>query len=200
MSRREPVGVIHGRFQVLHNDHLRYLLAGKESCVHLVVGITNPDPLLTRADPADPARSAPQANPLTYYERYRLVRAAFEEAGVDQNAFSVVPFPVNLPELYRYYVPLDAVFYLTIYDDWGRRKLERFGALGLRTRVLWERGEEEKGLCGTGVRGLMAVGLPWEHLVPASGVVLLKQWKVPERLRPQTGSGGPWAAGAGDTM
>lgn len=24
------VGVIHGRFQVLHNDHLKYLLAGKE--------------------------------------------------------------------------------------------------------------------------------------------------------------------------
>jgi nicotinamide-nucleotide adenylyltransferase len=38
------LGVIHGRFQVLHNDHLRYILAGKELCRHLVVGITNPDP------------------------------------------------------------------------------------------------------------------------------------------------------------
>jgi nicotinamide mononucleotide adenylyltransferase len=183
MSGQEPVGVIHGRFQVLHNDHLRYLLAGKELCGHLVVGITNPDPLLTRVDPADPARSAAEANPLTYFERYQLVRAALGEAGVDHRAFSVVPFPVNLPELYRYYVPLDAVFYLTIYDDWGRRKLEQFGALGLRTHVLWERPVAEKGLCGTGVRGLMAAGLPWEHLIPASGAVLLKQWMVPERLR-----------------
>ena len=200
MRTREPIGVIHGRFQVLHNDHLHYLLAGKELCRHLVVGITNPDPLLTRADPADRARSAPEANPLTYYERYQLVRAALEEAGVDHNAFSVVPFPVNLPELYRYYVPLDALFYLTIYDDWGRAKLERFGGLGLRTHILWERPVEEKGLRGTEVRGLMAAGLPWEHLVPASGVALLKRWRIPGRLRAETGLGGACTAGAGDTM
>lgn len=43
-------GVIHGRFQLLHNDHLKYLLAGKARCEHLVVGITNPDPCLTKAD------------------------------------------------------------------------------------------------------------------------------------------------------
>jgi len=30
------VGVIHGRFQVLHNDHLKYLLAGKEKCVQFI--------------------------------------------------------------------------------------------------------------------------------------------------------------------
>jgi nicotinamide mononucleotide adenylyltransferase len=200
MSVREPVGVIHGRFQVLHNDHLRYLLAGKELCRHLVVGITNPDPLLSRADPADPALSAARANPLSYYERYRLVRAALEEAEVSHDAFSVVPFPVNLPELYRYYVPLDAIFYLTIYDEWGRTKLERFVGLGLRTHVLWERPMQEKGLRGTGVRHLMAAGLPWEHLVPASGVTLLKQWRVPERLRAETGLDGAWVAEAGDTM
>ena len=40
------IGVIHGRFQLLHNDHLKYLLAGKKRCEHLVVGITNPDPAL----------------------------------------------------------------------------------------------------------------------------------------------------------
>ena len=51
------LGVIHGRFQLLHNDHLKYLLAGKQRCRHLVIGITNPDPTLTRADPADPART-----------------------------------------------------------------------------------------------------------------------------------------------
>ena len=47
------VGVIvseHGRFQVLHNDHFKYLMAGKAQCRHLVVGITNPDPTLTRRD------------------------------------------------------------------------------------------------------------------------------------------------------
>ena len=112
-------GVIHGRFQVLHNDHLRYLLAGKARCRHLVVGITNPDPSLTAADEADPERHDPHANPLTYYERYVMVRDVLREAGLSEQEYLIVPFPVNRPELYRFYVPLDGTFFLTIYDDWG---------------------------------------------------------------------------------
>lgn len=177
------LGVIHGRFQVLHNDHLRYLLAGKERCGHLVVGITNPDPLLTKDDPADPRRSRPGANPLTYFERYVLVRSALIQEGIAHQEFSVVPFPINIPELYRYYVPLDAVFFLTIYDAWGRKKLEKFKSLGLRTEVLWVREPSEKGLSGSDVRRRMAMGEPWEHMVPPSVRDLLISWGVPGRLR-----------------
>ena len=121
--QRRPweVGVIHGRFQVLHNDHLKYLLAGKALCRHLVVGITNPDPWGTRPESADPARSDPLANPLTYYERYRMLQAVLQARGITAESFSVVPLPINLPERYRFYVPLNAVFFLSIYDDWGRQ-------------------------------------------------------------------------------
>ena len=114
-------GVVHGRFQIFHLDHLRYLLAAKQRCSHLVVGITNPDPTLTKADAADPVRSLPESNPLTYFERYTIIRAVMFEQGLDAE-FSIVPFPINIPELYRFYLPLDAVFYLTIYDEWGKRK------------------------------------------------------------------------------
>ncbi len=137
-------GVIHGRFQVLHKDHLKYILAGKSLCRHIVVGITNPDPVLTRSEAADPGRSHPLENPLTYYERYVLLNAALPEAGLERQDFSVVPLPVNLPELYQYYVPLDAVFFLTIYDDWGRQKLRYFESLGLTAHVLWETPPEKK--------------------------------------------------------
>lgn len=176
-------GVIHGRFQVLHNDHMKYLLAGKSRCSHLVIGITNPDPTLTRDDPADPKRSLPGSNPLTYYERYILVNSAMSEAGVDDRGFSVVPFPINFPELYRYYVPLDAIFYLTVYDNWGKRKLEQFQALGLETEILWTRPLEEKGLSSAGIRALMMRGDPWERLVPPSVARHLKTWDVASRLR-----------------
>lgn len=177
-----PVGVIHGRFQVLHNDHMRYLLAGKALCDHLVVGVTNPDPTLTAHDQADPARSMPASNPLTYFERYRLLVEALQEAGVPLETFSVVPFPVNRPELYRYYVPLDAVFFLTIYDDWGRRKLALFTEQGLRCHVLWQRPSAEKGLTATAVRQAMIEGRPWQHMVPPSVARLLVEWDVPGRL------------------
>jgi nicotinamide-nucleotide adenylyltransferase len=132
-------GVIHGRFQVLHHDHLKYLLAGNARCRHLVVGITNPDPILTRDDVMDPQRSLPAENPLTYFERYTMIRSSLVEAGLPLSDFSVVPFPINLPELYKYYVPMQATFFLTIYDQWGRRKLEQFQALGLKTEVLWSK-------------------------------------------------------------
>jgi nicotinamide-nucleotide adenylyltransferase len=176
-------GVIHGRFQVLHNDHLVYLLAGMSLCRHLVVGITNPDPFLTRDESVDPKRSSPGANPLTYFERYVTVRAVLEEAGIGSSRFSVVPFPINIPELYRYYVPLDALFFLSIYDEWGRRKLEYFRSQGLATHVLKEVATAQKGLSATDIRNRMAGGEPWEELVPPAVVRLMRKWDIPGRLR-----------------
>jgi len=176
-------GVIHGRFQILHNDHLTYLLAGKQECDHLVVGITNPDPGLTGNEEADPARSDPAANPLSFYERMLLVKCCLADAGLREEDFSITPFPVNFPDLYPNYVPMDAVFFLTIFDDWGRRKLEYFRSQGLRTHVLWERGPESKGLSGAQVRRAMIRSEPWEHMVPESTVELSRAWNIPERLR-----------------
>jgi nicotinamide-nucleotide adenylyltransferase len=176
-------GVIHGRFQVLHNDHLRYLLAGKARCSHLVVGITNPDPSLTVEDPADPQRHLPHVNPLTYYERYLMVRAVLAEAGLSDRDLSVVPFPINLPERYRSYIPLDATFFLTIYDEWGRRKKQMFESMGLEVEILWERSPQEKGLSGAEIRERMASGEAWEHMVPPAAQRLMHAWDIPARLR-----------------
>lgn len=176
-------GVIHGRFQPLHNDHMKYILAGKDRCEHLIVGITNPDPCLTAEDEADPERSSSAANPLTYYERYVILNEALLEAGTKYRKFSVVPLPINNPELYKYYVPLDAVFFLTIYDRWGSRKRDLFNSQGLRTEVMWERSIDQKGLTGKEIRSRMMEGKPWEDLVPHSSAVLLKEWGIPERLR-----------------
>ncbi|KUG28230.1 nicotinamide-nucleotide adenylyltransferase, nadm family [hydrocarbon metagenome] len=181
------VGVIHGRFQVLHNDHLAYLLDGARRCAHLVVGITNPDPFLTAPDTSDPLRSDPANNPLTYYQRQQLVRDVLGEAlagsGRAPAGFTVVPLPINRPELYRYYVPMDAVFFLSIYDDWGRRKRELFTSLGLRVEVMRQVTPQEKGLSATAVRARMVRNEPWEHLLPPAAVRLMKEWDVPGMLR-----------------
>lgn len=176
------LGVIHGRFHVLHNDHLKYLMAGKAKCRHLVIGITNPDPTLTKEDSADPNRSSSIANPLTYFERYTMVRAALEESDENPTDFSIVPFPINFPNLYTYYVPLQATFFLTIYDDWGRRKLEHFQSLGLKTEVLWERLPSQKGLSASDIRLRIVRDEPWEHLIPPSTRDLIALWDIPARL------------------
>jgi nicotinamide-nucleotide adenylyltransferase len=176
-------GVIHGRFQVLHNDHIKYLMAGKSRCKHLVVGITNPDPTLTGHDDVDKERSASYANPLTYYERYQIVRAALFEQGLKVEEFSIVPFPINFPELYEYYVPTDAVYFLTIYDEWGEKKLKIFESLGLKTEVLWRRLFSEKGQTSTEIRDLIAEGGEWEHLVPPPVAEMLKKLGCLEKIR-----------------
>lgn len=177
------VGVIHGRFQVLHSDHVKYLLAGKARCSHLVVGITNPDPILSREDDADPTRSTLLANPLTYFERYTLATSVLSGEGIKNDDFSVVPFPVNLPELYRYYVPMDAVFLITICDRWGERKLDLLAGQGLNVEVMWRRTPDTKGLTGSEVRRRMVRGEPWEHLVPTCAARLLAKWQIPARLK-----------------
>jgi nicotinamide-nucleotide adenylyltransferase len=186
MESREPrykTGVIHGRFQVLHNDHIKYLLAGKQLCKHLIVGITNPDPLLTKNSKANPHRSKPVANPLTYYERYVMVQAALLEQDLKFSEFSIVPFPINIPELIKYYVPIDAIFFLTIYDDWGKQKKQYFQSLGLKIHVLWEVKLEDKGLSSSDIREAMVRGKQWEHLVPESVGTLLKDWDIIKRLK-----------------
>jgi nicotinamide mononucleotide adenylyltransferase len=183
MNATATFGVIHGRFQILHNDHMRYLLAGKERCEHLVVGITNPDPTLVREDAADKYRHGSEANPLTYFERYVVLREALREAGLRLDDFSIVPFPINFPELLRYYVPMDAVFFVTIYDDWGRRKLEMLRSEGFVVDVMWERNKVDKGIESSTVRGLMKRDSAWEHLVPFSTAGLMKKWQIPERLK-----------------
>ncbi len=177
------IGVVHGRFQIFHNDHLRYIQAAKERCRYLVIGITNPDPTLTKFDPADPGRSAPERNPLSYYERYRVIQRALQEAKWPPDEYALVPLPINFPDLYQYYVPLQATFFLTIYDAWGECKLQMFQALGLTTVVLWRRPLEDKGLTSTAVRRLIVAGEPWEHLVPPGVAEMLQLLEIPARLR-----------------
>ena len=179
---KPDLGVVHGRFQVLHNDHMKYILAAQALCRHLVIGITNPDDRLTRQESVDPHRSAPDANPLTYWERYWMIRQAMHEAGIPYADFSVAPLPINVPQLIPVYTPPKAVFYLTVYDDWGREKHKRFQSLGLKTHVLWEKSPTEKGISGTMVRRLIAENKSIDHLTPSAVARLVRQWNLSDRL------------------
>ena len=127
----DPIGVIHGRFQLLHLGHMEYLLAGKARCRRLIVGVSNPDATVTRFSSASPHRSQPSSNPLTYFERYEMLRGSLLEAGVPREEFDIVPFPVNCPELLFNYVPREAKFYMTLYDQWSLEKKALLESLGI---------------------------------------------------------------------
>lgn len=175
-------GVVHGRFQPFHNHHLRYFMAAMKVTPRLLVGITNPDPVLTSVDQADPTRSDPSSNPLTYFERFEVVREALIAEGVDRGSFEIVPFPINRPELLHNYVPIDSLFHLTIYDAWGERKLSLLSGEGFDVNILWRRSLKEKGITGQDVRGRIAGGREWAHLVPPGAARTLRGFDIETRL------------------
>lgn len=162
----DSIGVIHGRFQMLHKGHMEYLLAGKQRCRHLVIGIANPDVQMTKYNETSPHRSARKANPLTYYERFQMLQGSLVEYGVSPEEFDIVPFPINYPELLFNYVPQNARFYITIYDAWGIEKKKLLEEIGCSVEVMWRRGNETRITSGTEVRERIASGQPWKHLVP----------------------------------
>jgi len=164
---KDPVGVVHGRFQLLHNDHVRYILDGREHCDHLIIGICNPDERLTKYTKSNPHRSLKENNPFTYYERYQMIKGTLVSIGISTKEFDIVPFPINYPKRIFNYVPRDAKFYMTIYDAWGYEKKEALDSIGCKTEVLREVSLAEKGISGSAVRKLIKEKRDWNAYVPA---------------------------------
>ena len=163
----DTIGIVHGRFQMLHNGHMEYLLAGKAKCKYLLIGITNPDTFTTKYCEANPHRSTCISNPLTYYERFEMIIGSMLEAGVSRSEFDVVPFPINYPERLSNYIPQNAKHYMTIYDQWSLEKLSILRELGGDVEILWERTNDQKITSGSEIREHIQNDQSWEHLVPS---------------------------------
>ncbi len=180
----DQVGVIHGRFQLLHNDHMKYLLAGKERCEHLIIGICNPEVDLTKYTDANPHRSKKSSNPLTYFERMECIKYSMIEAGVKQEEFDIVPFPINFPDKIFNYAPLDAKYYMTIYDEWGEEKLKSLqNDLKLDVEVLWRVTLENKGISASDVRKCIQEGKEWKQFVPKFVYHYIKEHSLDQRIK-----------------
>ena len=158
------LGFIHGRFQLFHNDHLRYALLAKEQCQKLIVGITSPENANLLREEVDPHRSNAASNPFTYYERFNMVKFALLEAGLKREDFEITPFPIERPEILYNYVPLHATSFFTIYDDWGYENLHRLSALGYGTHVLFD--TRDKAMCSTEIRQKIVDDQDWSAMVP----------------------------------
>ena len=181
----DKYGVIHGRFQGLHKGHLEYLLAGMSRCEHLYIGITNFDSQAIKSiDKVNPKRTNLSENPFSYYERYRMVKEAMLEAGVRQEDFDIVPFPIEEPERISNYVPMNGVFYITVYDQWGIKKKALLDNLGVKTVVMWTRTNEERLTSGTEVRMLIRENnSKWKELVPNSVVNYIMKNGLEQKIR-----------------
>lgn len=174
------LGMAHGRFQIFHRDHVRYVLAAKQRCHHLLVGITSPDPAAAPSEPAAPHRKDPAANPLTYYERMAMISSCLYAEGLSGREFDIIPFPIESPGELGNYAPPEAVHFLTVYDAWGEEKTARLRGLGYHAEVLWHSAHKE--ISGSRIRTAMAAGEDWEHLVPVATRDFLIAHHIPARV------------------
>jgi cytidyltransferase-like protein len=162
-----PLGVVHGRFQCLHYGHIEYILSALSRCKHLVIGITNFYPAINETDNADKNRFRPESNPFSYYERMMMIKNSLLDEGIDLSQFEIVPFPIEKEEAIPYFAPRDAVYFMTIYDEWGNRKKEKLKKLGLNVEVMWEKDISEKPACATMIRKMILDNdNTWLKMVP----------------------------------
>jgi cytidyltransferase-like protein len=165
-------GMVHGRFQPFHNGHLEYLRAARQLCQILIVGITNPDPAATIEEPTSDHRHLPESNPFTYFERLLMVREVLRDEAVPEDRSIIIPFPVNSPDRWRYYVPPNAVNYLRVFSDWEQSKVDRLREHGYRVEVLHPGISKE--VEASEVRRRMASGEDWQSLLPPAVVRVIE--------------------------
>lgn len=169
---KSTYGAVLGRFQPLHLGHMEYLIAAKQACERLVVGITNPDVSTMTFEPSNPGRSERWHNPFPYFARHEMIEYALLDDGWHPDSFAIVPANINDIAHVGLFLPPKEVttVFVTIYDAWGEEKRARVAALGFDTCVLWRREMTERFTTGSHVRELMRGGGRWQGLVP-NGVV-----------------------------
>ena len=172
-----------GRFQPVHQDHLRLFRSALAEGDRLLVAITNPDPGTRRAEPASGHRHRADANPFTYYERVELLSAALDaDGGLSPQCAAhvrIVPFDLASPEHWGHYVPLSAVQYVGVYGSWEKEKVRRLRAGGYR--VVEVPGDERTRRTSTAIRSALRAGQGWESLVPPATVPVLRAFLAGRR-------------------
>ena len=165
------LGCVTGRFQPVHCQHMELFEMARHECGHLIVAVTNPDPGARHPEPTSTHRHTAAANPFTYYERVRLLTAAFEVQEL-AGCVTIVPFDLTRPESWPEYVPLRARHFVRAYSEWERDKAQRIRAAGYAVTVI--DGDPDRKLSATDIRrALSQGGDTWRRHVPPATIPLL---------------------------
>lgn len=179
-SERVDIGMIHGRFHPFHLGHLSYARLTRERCRFLIVGITNPDPRHLKQMPGDDHRHLVGSNPFTYFERSCMVQRSLLDDGMQPMQFTVVPFPIDSPDLWSHYVPDGVVHFLRDRGDWTQTKIRSLRNAGYAAHLLDD--AENLEIAGTAVRRRLVERSDWRGLVTQGTVTVLEEIHAEERL------------------
>ncbi len=179
------VGSVHGRFQPFHNGHLDYVLQAFDRADFVYVGLTQIFRPLS--DDAASRRDTWTSNPLGYFDRMSLIVAALTEFGVPRHRFTVIPFPIEMPEKLPDFCPLDIPCFTTIVDDWNREKIQRLEGVGYKVELLEVSPvDNNRVTSGSEVRKMIrSDDATWKRYVPPSVVESLSAGII-QRIKYQT--------------
>ncbi|MFQ6019246.1 MAG: adenylyltransferase/cytidyltransferase family protein [Dehalococcoidia bacterium] len=166
-------GMIHGRFQPFHLGHMEYLQAALERCQTLIVAITNPDPESIREEMTSGHRHRPEANRFTFFQRLTMIREAVLAEGIPLSRLIFIPFPINIPDRWHYYIPKEVVQFIRVFSEWEETKAERFRQQGYRVEIVHP--GIAKAIAGSEIRRRLDNGEEWEELVPPAVARVIKQ-------------------------
>ena len=168
------VGMVHGRFQPFHKEHLEYVLSGIEKCDHCVIGITNPDPSELVLETTSSHRHRAESNPFTYFQRYEMVKQSLLDEGIDLRNISIVPFHLFHSIQWQYYIPSPETItqLVRVFSDWELKKIGWLKDYGFTVIVIDE--GVQKHITGTEVRHRMREGSNWKELVPNGTVKVIE--------------------------
>jgi nicotinamide mononucleotide adenylyltransferase len=177
---RIPVGCVHGRFQPFHNEHLAYLLAAKERCDFLWIGITKYEAIWEEMSPLARHRERPENNPFTYFERLTMITESLSDLGEDRRTFGFIPFPIEMPQRLAAFLPRTVTCFTTICEEWNREKISVLKSEGYTVDVLWERG---KSITAGEIRKEILQGRSiWRDKVPKATANMIDSLDVKARL------------------
>jgi len=187
----DKLGAAQGRFHMIHWGHMEYLLECKKRCDFLYIGVSDCDPSNayfheSYLDDGSNEIFRSNCEPIytfTYFERAEMISEALAEEGISRDEFMVVPFPVHFPNLLKYYLPQEAVIYVTVYDPWGEGKPALFEALGYKTETLWKRTMDERFTTATEVRRRLENGEDYSELVPAGAAKVIRKFNLNTKLK-----------------
>lgn len=177
-------GVVFGRFQVLHNKHMEYLLAAKMRCKKLYIGITHQDiTMFAATSHLDVNGGTRRDNPMTYLERVEMIRASVEDFGIKKEDYEIIPFPITHPELILQYAPQDATYFVNIKSEWDEQKKQIIEKLGLKVEVLINKTPEDAGITASEIRKLITEEKEWKQYVPKPVFEYIRQNEIDKRIR-----------------
>lgn len=168
---RTPLFAVTGRFQPFHSDHLDLVLQAVDDGGSVIVGVTNPDARSRVRDSQSPHRHRDDANPFSYVERQAMIASSLSAAGLARTQFAIVPFPLDVPQVWHDYIPSHAVQLVRTFTKWEDKKVELLRAGGYEVRAI--PGDQRSRISASDVRAAMVAGADWREHLPQGTVEVL---------------------------